>query len=120
MQQLIKNGDVVVDRTFLGAHPAITASGVLLKGKKYLAGEVLGQVTADKKLKGLDPSASDGSEGAKAILLGDVDATESDEPCTFIVHGEAIADGLIWPEGITVPQKATAVEQLQMVGIYVD
>jgi hypothetical protein len=120
MQQLIKNGDVVIDRTFLGAHPAITVSGVLLKGKKYLAGEVLGQVTADKKLKGLDPGAGDGSEGARAILLGDMDATESDEPCIIVAHGEAISEGLVWPEGITVSQKATAVEQLQMVGIYVD
>ncbi len=120
MQQLIKNGDVIIDRTFLGAHPAITVSGVLLTGRTYLAGEVLGQVTADMKLKGLDPSASDGSESARAILLGDVDATESDEPCIIIVHGEAISDGLVWPEGITVLQKAAAVEELQAVGIYVE
>ena len=120
MEQLIKNGDVIEDRIFLGAHPAVTVSGVLAKGKKYEAGEVLGQVTADKKLKTLAPGANDGTENAKSILLGDVDATASDEPCVVVVHGDAISNGLIWPEGITADQKIKAVEQLQAIGVYVD
>lgn len=119
MQQLIKNGDEVRDRAFLGGHPVITVSGVLTKGRKYLAGEVLGQVTADKKLKSLDPAANDGTQIAVAILPGDIDATESDEPCIIIVHAEAVSEGLIWPAGITAVQKMAAVGQLHVVGVYV-
>ncbi len=76
-------------------------------------------MTADKKLTGLAPGASDGTQTAMAILAGDVDATASDEPCVIVVHAEAISEGLIWPEGITVLQKTAAVAQLQAVGIYV-
>lgn len=119
MQQMIEQGDVIKDRVFLGGHPPVTVSGTLTKGRAYLAGEVLGRVTADKKLAGLAPAASDGTQTAMAILAGDVDATASDEPCVIVVHAEAIADGLIWPDGITALQKAAAVEQLQAVGIYV-
>ena len=119
MQQLIKHGDVIKDRVFLGGHPPVTISGTLAAGRQYLAGEVLGQVTADKKLTGLAPAAADGTQTAMAILAGDVDATASDEPCVIVVHAEAISEGLIWPEGITALQKTAAAEQLQAVGIYV-
>ena len=119
MQQMIKYGDPVKDQAFLGDHPTIMVSGTLKQGRAYLAGEVLGQVTADKKLTGLAPGAGDGSQTAMAILADDVDATASDEPCVIVVHAEAISEGLTWPEGITAPQKAAAVEQLQAVGVYV-
>ncbi|VFQ46904.1 head decoration protein [Desulfoluna butyratoxydans] len=119
MQQMIKHGDVIKDRAFLGDHPVITMSGTLKQGRAYVAGEVLGQVTADKKLTGLAPAASDGTQAAMAILAGDVDATASDEPCVIVAHAEAVAEGLVWPEGITAVQKAAAVAQLQAVGIYV-
>jgi len=119
MQQMIKQGDVIKDRAFLGGHPPVTVSGTLTKGRAYLAGEVLGQVTAGKKLKGLAPAAADGTQTAMAILAGDVDATASDEPCVIVVHAEAISDGLAWPDGITAAQKLVAVEQLQVKGIYV-
>ena len=71
MQQLITTGDEVSNRNFLGAHPTVTVSGILAKGRHYQAGEVLGQVTADKKLKALAPGANDGTENAKSILLGE-------------------------------------------------
>lgn len=119
MQQLITNGDEIREKAFLGGHPVVTMSGVLASGRAYLAGEVLGRVTADKKLKGLDPDAEDGTQTARAILPGDVDATAGDEPCIIIVHAEAVSDGLIWPDAITDLQKQTAVDQLQAVGIYV-
>ena len=119
MQQLIQQGDTLKDRVFLGGHPPVTVSGTLTAGRIYLAGEVLGRVTADKKLTGLAPAASDGTETAMAILAGDVDATASDEPCVIVVHAEAIADGLIWPEAITDLQKGAAVAQLFALGIYV-
>lgn len=119
MQQMVKQEDRGIDRSFLGGHPAITASGTLAKGRMYQAGEVLGQVTTNRKLKGLDPGASDGTQEAMAILADDVDASATDEPCVIVVHGDGIAAGLIWPDGITEQQKTGAVAALQAKGIYV-
>jgi hypothetical protein len=119
MQQMIIHGDPIKDRVFLGGHPPVTMAGTLAAGRPYLAGEVLGQVTADKKLTGLAPVATDGTQTAMAILAGDVDATVSDEPCVIVVHAEAVSEGLVWPEGITALQKEAAAAQLQAVGIYV-
>lgn len=58
-------------------------------------------------------------QDAACILLGDVDASEADEAAVFMVHGVAIDHYLTWPDGISSDQKATAIADLQAVGIYV-
>lgn len=63
--------------------------------------------------------AINGSQAAACILLGDVDASEADEPAVFMEHGVAIDHYLTWPDGITENQKATAIAELKALGIYV-
>lgn len=120
MEKFLTNNDRPFERAFLGNHPPVSMAALLVKGKKYLAGEVLGRVTANGKIKALDAAADDGSEHAIAVLAGDVDATESDEPCIIYVHAELIDAGLIWPEGITAVQKDAAILKLQALGLYVN
>lgn len=109
---------VFSDSEFLGDHPPITVGGILASGN-HVAGTVLGTVTVGGKHVQLDPGASDGSEKATVILLGDLDGGESGEPGVFVVHGEVLERYLTWPDGITEAQKIAAKEELKATGIYV-
>ncbi|MCP4683388.1 MAG: head decoration protein [Desulfobacterales bacterium] len=106
------------DKNFIGDHPPIMMPGVL-SGGSHVSGTVVGIVTASGKKVQLAPAASDGSEAAAAILYGDVDASEGDEPAVFMEHGEAIEHYLTWPDGITENQKAAAIVELKALGIFV-
>ncbi|MGL1931747.1 MAG: head decoration protein [Desulfotalea sp.] len=80
--------------------------------------QVVGQTTATGKYKGLDPASTTGSEDAAGIALADIDASGGDVS-GVILNRDAIVimDELVWPEGITTEQKATAIEQLSAKGI---
>jgi len=104
---------------FLGDHPPITISGTLASGQNLTSGTVVGKLSSGGKYVILAPAASDGSESAAGILIGDLDASGGDEPGIFLAHGEAISDNLTWPAGITDNQKATAIAQLRALGIFV-
>ncbi len=64
----------------IGCHQMITGAIILLAGIAYSAGAVLGRVTATGKYTLVDNSKNDGTEIAKYILAGDVDATSADSP----------------------------------------
>ena len=111
---------VFEDRMFVGDHPPVFLPGTL-SGGSHVSGTVCGIVTATGKRVQLDPAAdpADGSEQAACILLGDVDASEGDEPAVFMEHGVAIDHYLTWPDGITENEKAAAVAELKAAGIFV-
>lgn len=82
-------------------------------------GAVLGRITASGKYKPLAPGASDGSEVASRISLEKVDATSADAPRVVVLsrHAEVVQQALVWAGGVTDGQKATALSQLETVGI---
>lgn len=90
-------------------------------GQNLVLGTVLGRATADGKLHALNPTASDGTEVAAAVLTVDTDATPIDRDDAVVVARHAIVarGALIWPTGITVAQKAAAEAQLVALGILV-
>jgi len=89
-------------------------------GQNLKTGTVVGIITASGKVKQLAPSANDGSENAAGVLIGDVDASAADTPGVIIARHAICSDkGLVWPEGITGPQKNTALGQLKALGILV-
>lgn len=102
----------------LEVKPGWTKQKVLLKaGAAYALGTVLA-IDANKKFVHLDP-ADDGSEKVAVAVLGEaVDATDGDATGVAIKRG-AVVDltELVWPAGITAPQKAAALDQLEVVGI---
>ncbi len=84
------------------------------------AGAVLGKVTASGKYTALAPAANDGSEAAAAILYEGADVTAADVKRTSVLRdAEVNGAELVWPTGITEPQKATAISQLAAHGILV-
>jgi len=88
-------------------------------GQNLVLGTVVGSVTVTGQVKGLDPSASDGSEVPTGVLLAPIDATLHDRPDGLIVARHAVvADtALVWPVGITGAQKTAALATLKSLGI---
>lgn len=81
------------------------------------AGAVLA-LNGDGDYVQLAPAAADGTETAKAVLYGAVDASGSAQPCT--VHARACEveeAALTLPDGITEGQTTTAMNDLITVGI---
>jgi hypothetical protein len=99
-----------VDKQFSREKKTIT-------GGSYGQATVLGEITATGKLTQLAPAAADGSEVAVAVLYNDCDASLADKIAT-VNDGMTIykSQYLVWPAGITDPQKATAIKQLRAAG----
>lgn len=95
---------------------------MLAAGAAYAFGTVLATVGADyaegATFEALDPVAIDGTEKAFAVLAEAVDATTGAAPGLAIARMAIVnADELVWPAGITGPQKAAAIAQLEARGI---
>jgi hypothetical protein len=90
-------------------------------GQVLALGAVVGVITASSKVKVVDPSATDGSEVAAGVLIQAVNANLADRDDGLIVARHAIvADhALVWPTGITVAEKKSAIAQLKALGILV-
>ncbi len=88
---------------------------------EFSAGTVLGTVTASGEVKALVPAAADGSETASGILINTetVLNTETPEVAIFARDGEVNDQELVWPAGITQPQKNQAIIDLAAIGIVV-
>lgn len=85
---------------------------------KVKVGAVLGKVAASGKFKPLAPGASDGTQIAAAIILQYSDATDADQSVVNLKRrAQVVLQELVWPSGITDPQKKTALDQLAALGI---
>lgn len=112
---------VINERNYLGdaikcefSYEYCREVGTLITGQNLKELTVLGRITATKKLTQWNPAATNGSETVAGILIGDVDATDSDQTCVLISYGPAVVllDFLILPDGVTEQQKADVKAQL--------
>lgn len=89
---------------------------VLLGGTDYPLGQVLAKVAG--KYQALDLTSTSPAKKAVAVLAEHVDARTGDKPGVVIARGAVLALGeLVWPAGITEPQKTTALAELNAQGI---
>lgn len=72
---------------FAGEADIVTTQGALVTGSAYVAGQVLGRVTASGLFTKHAPAASDGSENAIAILAYDVATPTSGKKEALYVGG---------------------------------
>lgn len=90
----------------------------LLTGSLYVAGQVLGRITATGKYKEFDPALSDGSQNAAAICADAYDATGGDVKGTANTRLSIVArQALTWKAGVTAPQQTAALAALTTLGI---
>ncbi len=81
---------------------------------------VLAKITATGKFVQLAPAAADGSQNASAVLIFGGDATAADiKRAALTRHAQVNGLKLVWPAGITVPQKTAALVSLTSAGIIV-
>jgi hypothetical protein len=92
------------------------SQATLLAGTDYPLGQVLAKVAG--KYQRLDPAGTGPAKKAAAVLAERIDATASDQPGIVIARGAVLALAeLDWPAGITDAQKATALDELNALGI---
>ncbi|MBO9125466.1 MULTISPECIES: head decoration protein [unclassified Rhizobium] len=89
---------------------------------KLDAGTVLGKITAAGatigQYKPYAPGANDGTQNAVAILYEGCDATAKTVRRTVTARdAEVHADVLVWANGVTDPQKTTALAALAALGV---
>ena len=92
----------------------------VLSGQNLALGTIVGIVTASGKVKILAPAASDGSQTAVGMMALSCDASLADTTSIAITRHAILKEtSLVWPAGITAPQKATAIAQLKAAGILI-
>ncbi|MFL7925988.1 head decoration protein [Acinetobacter baumannii] len=92
-------------------------AGTLLAGTVYKLGTVLALVSG--KYQVIDPAGTGAAKKAVAVLGEDVDASAADAESRVLIKRGAVVslDELVWPEAATDVQKATAVAELDALGI---
>ena len=118
IQEALNLGDLLkYEASHLYSRDQVT----VLAGEVLPLGAVVGRVSASGKVKALDPIATDGSEIAVGVLIAPQDALAGDQTDGLIIARHAIvADHAVtWPAGMTPLQKATALHQLNALGILV-
>ena len=89
-------------------------------GQNLSLGTVVGIKTSDGKARLLAPAATDGTEVAAGALLFPVNATSADTQGVMVARHAIVADtGLVWPSGITAPQKTAAIAHLKSIGLLI-
>lgn len=90
-------------------------------GQSLTLGAVVARAPTTGKLVALDPLAADSSADAVGVLAGDIDATLADRADAILIARHAIvaSHALVWPAGITAPQKTAAITELAALGVLV-
>ena len=109
-----KLGDLLLQEVMTGW---TKGSGVLASGAAYPMGAVLALVSG--KYQALDLAGTGAAKKAVAVLGEAVDATTADATSRVIIKRGAVVaiDALVWPAGATEPQQATALAELDAIGI---
>jgi hypothetical protein len=93
---------------------------IVAMGQDLRTGSVVGKFTNGGRIAQLNPGANDGTQNAVGVLITDVKAGPFETPGVIIARHAVCSDkALIWPTGITGPQKTAAIAQLQQLGILV-
>lgn len=103
-------------RPFIGDHPTIDERFLIHStgaGHTLLAGTVMGR--KDGKTGPWVATAT-----PLGILMEDVAVPAAgDAWAPFYTHCEAIADGLVWADGVSAADQQTAIAELRKLGIFV-
>jgi len=92
--------------------------GTLASGNNLKSGAVLGRIMLSGLYTEYNPTNSDGSEEAVALLYAAKDASAADTKCVVIVRDcEVNQTKLIWFDGAVSTQKELGILDLEAVGI---
>ena len=90
-----------------GSEPITHTNKVIASGETLKRLQPLAMVTATGELKAWSPGASDGTE--KAVYLSAFDLTTTAATSKKVVKGGHFNEfAIVWPDGVTAVQKASA------------
>lgn len=113
---LVSAKNTLGDLLLVEINPAWTRQISPITGTKLPMGTVLAKL-ADKYQR-IDFAGAGGAEVAAAVLAEDIDASAGDVRGVIIKRGAVVAsDALVWPSGVTAPQKTGALAQLEALGV---
>jgi len=84
-----------------GGYDFKSDSETLLTGTNYVAGTLLGKITASGKYTTSLAAAGDGSETPVAVLLEDIDASAGDQQAVVMKMGAVVQDKITFGTGHT-------------------
>ncbi|QBP09846.1 head decoration protein [Cupriavidus metallidurans] len=106
----------VSDVVHTKVNPAWSVDTAVLSGGAFQIGTVGARVNG--KVVPLDASTDAGVGAAAVVVIADADATAGDVMGPVVARGAVVlADGLVWPAGITTARKAMAIAALEARGI---
>lgn len=114
------NGDVIGSGATGAAFSDDVSFTITAGGNAFVAGDGFDITVAEGsgKYKALDTAATDGSQIAAGVLYAAVDATSADQKGVANVRDTEVNAGLlVWPSGISNPNKAAALAALAAIGI---
>lgn len=121
MPTVTPKDEIFHDGGFLVSRPLGTYSSepiTLLAGTKYLAGSVLGKITASGKYVMWNPANADGSQTVAGILFATKDATAADKAAHAVVRvAQVNASELVWFTGATGGNITTGLAGLKAIGL---
>lgn len=109
-------GDVAVGATFDDDIRFVIADGAV----DFVVGDTFTITIAagSGKVTQLNPAAQNGAQRAAGLMYAAVDASSGDQPCAIVARDAEVIDAeVVWPGGITAPQKTAAIEQLKALSI---
>ncbi|MCP9269876.1 head decoration protein [Xenorhabdus sp. XENO-1] len=100
----VRQAVFVPDQLIAGQLQLVTDTGIIAKGQKLQRGAVLGQITASREYVLSKKSATDGSQIPCAILVDNIDSTESSVNGGVYLMGEFNQHRVIYDESWTLPE----------------
>jgi hypothetical protein len=96
-----------------GAHANDHMPITIADATDFVVGDTFSITVAAGKFTALAPAGTDGSQTATGILFAAKDASSADANCAVVSKMAVVnAAELVWPVGISVGNKATAIAQL--------
>ena len=89
------------DNLIAGNHKLVTADVLIEDGQNVVRGELMGQIALSEKFVTSLPTASDGSEIPRAIMITDVDAFGQDVRAGVYLSGEFSESEIVFNGNIT-------------------
>jgi len=96
------------DNLIAGSDGIMTDSATLLSGQNLTRKQVVGRVTATRKLIECAPGAIDGSQIPVGVLAHDCDASAADKTCQFYKGAKLRLSEVIWHANFTTDAQKKA------------
>lgn len=99
------------EQPFAGSSDIVTKPDTLASGQNLAQYAVVARITASGLLTVWNPAGNNGSQYAVGILCHAINASAANKACEIYTGGSFNTAALVWPNGTTDAQKASAFDR---------